>query len=245
MGDIMKNKKNIILTNIVTSLRVLGIFFLIPIYLTFGGLGLGIANIICFLTDFVDGKMARSLDASTFFGSLYDGFSDKVFVIMNFLILASITPWALVPLAFELGIAGSQYLKFKNNLNVKSNMIGKIKMWVIGLFVIIANLLLSKEQLTFLGNSLLSKIASLNNQDIVNICLGPLIFSEVLTLTSYILEFVKGEKNEKENKEVVEEKKEKEEIEEDYTLKEMLFDHDFYVRHQDESALKLLRKRKR
>ena len=86
----MKNKKNIILVNAITSLRVLGIFFLFPIYLSYGALGLALTNIFCFLTDFIDGKMARKLDASTFFGSFFDGFSDKAFVAMNFLILATI-----------------------------------------------------------------------------------------------------------------------------------------------------------
>ncbi len=240
----MKNKKNIIIVNSITSLRMLGIFLLIPIYFLYGGLGLALTNIICFLTDFIDGKMAKKLNASTFFGSFYDGFSDKAFVAMNFLILALITPWALVPVIFELGIAGIQYLKFKNNLNVQSNMVGKVKMWVIGLMVVISNLLLSMDSLTFLGNDLINKLASLKNNNIVKICLLPILLSEVLTLSSYIKEY-KDEKKEEVREVKKEEVKKEEEISNDYTLKEILFDPDIYKEYKNDSALKLIRQRKK
>ena len=252
----MKKKLKFLLVNGITTLRLLGVFLLVPIYSLYGGCALALTNIFCFLTDFADGKLSRKWKVSTFFGSLYDGFSDKAFVAMNLIILTTITPLTIIPILCELGIVGAQALKYKNNLNVQSNLIGKIKMWIAGITIVLASLFVNAEQLTFLGNSIVAKLASIENKNLVNITLIPLVISEIVTFISYIMELIQDKKklDNEESKELEKEEVVKEEVKEEkdlteennLSIKEALFDHDFYEMHKNESGLKvLMRQRKK
>ena len=71
--------------NLITMLRVIGTILLIPIYHVYGSLTTGIFSLICNLTDILDGTLARKWKVSTFFGSLFDSASDKIFLIVNFI----------------------------------------------------------------------------------------------------------------------------------------------------------------
>ena len=66
--------------NLITMLRVIGTILLIPIYHVYGSLTTGIFSLICNLTDILDGTLARKWKVSTFFGSLFDSASDKIFL---------------------------------------------------------------------------------------------------------------------------------------------------------------------
>ena len=218
----MKKKLQFALINAITSVRMAGIFLLIPIYLSYGGVALGLTNIACFLTDFADGKLARKFHLSTFFGSLYDGLADKSFLIVNMAILLSLSPYAAIPIALELGIAGLQAYKYKHNYNVQSNIIGKAKMWVAGISVVLCNLLIDADKLTFLGNSIISKLAGMGNKNIILATLTPFIVADVATFISYFKEMKDEDKlrnDQQKNKietnvEVKDEKDEKDEKEE-------------------------------
>ena len=50
-----------IITNFITLLRVVGIFALIPVYKTYGGLATFILSSLCFFTDFIDGFLGKKL----------------------------------------------------------------------------------------------------------------------------------------------------------------------------------------
>lgn len=249
----MKNKKEIIITNLVTSIRMVGILLLTPIYLLYGGVALGLTNMACFLTDALDGQLARRLNASTFFGSFYDGLSDKMFLATNLAILCTITPWAILPIGLELGIMGVQYNKYKKNLKVKSNLFGKAKMWVAGVSVVLSNLLIDASKLQFLGDHLISKITQFSDANIVKGALLPVVMAETLTLASYIFESVKENSlpciNAREEKlsEIApaqnEEGKQDFLKDSDMTLQEMLFSHEFYEAHKNDGGLRLLRER--
>ena len=126
---------NFIITNFITLLRVVGIFALIPVYKKYGGFTTFLLSSLCFLTDFIDGFLARNLNASTFFGSLFDALSDKAFLVINLLLLMSISPYAIILIIFELTIALIQSIKYNIGMNIKSNIFGKIKMWVAGLII--------------------------------------------------------------------------------------------------------------
>ena len=114
----------LIIINMLTLIRVIGTIVLIPIYQNYGGMYVGILALICYLTDSIDGILARKWGASTFFGALFDGVADKLFTIVNFIVLYLITPYALIPILFEIAIIVIQFLKFALKLNVKSNIIG-------------------------------------------------------------------------------------------------------------------------
>ena len=233
------------ITNFFTALRVAGIICLIPVFKLYGGFATALLSAGCFATDFIDGALARKLKSSTFFGSLFDGISDKTFLIVNMLLLMSITPLAIIPIIAELGIAGVQSLKYQNNMNVKSNTFGKIKMWVAGITITLAYFLVDPTFINYLGVDIASKIASLGHIKLFGAVLSPLVLSELLTLGSYIKELRDG----KDSKVVLEEEKikheekleELEETLENMDLKDMLFDHEFYEKFKDEGNLKLVR----
>ena len=236
------NKFKFYLTNFVTSLRAAGVLTLIPVYYLYGGLSAFLLSAGCFLTDYVDGKMARKFKTSTFFGSMFDGITDKAFLIVSLIILMTITPLAIVPILMELGIVGMQTLKYKNDMSVKSNIIGKAKMWLAGLTMAACYLLVDKRVLNYLGASLATKINEFGQLKLFSLVLTPLVLSEIITLTSYIKEY----NEEKKEPEKIEEKKDEEEkIKEevhDMTLKDLLLDHEIYEKYKDYGDLKLIRK---
>ena len=209
------------ITNFFTALRAAGIVCLIPVFKIYGGAATALLSAGCFATDFVDGFLARKLKCSTFFGSLFDGISDKAFLIVNMLLLMSITPLAIIPIALELGIAG--------------------------LTITLAYLLVDPTFINYLGADIATKVAELGNMKLFGIALSPLVLNEILTLGSYIKELREGTKEQvaavKEEK-VKEEEKTNESMEEyvkNMDLKDMLFDHEFYDRYKDEGNLKLIR----
>ena len=250
------------ITNFFTTLRAAGIVCLIPVFKLYGGLATALLTAGCFATDFIDGTLARKLKSSTFFGSLFDGISDKAFLIVNMILLMSITPLAIIPILAELGIAAVQRAKYQNNMNVQSNMIGKVKMWIAGLTISAAYLLVDPTFINYLGSDIATKIAEMGELKLFGIVLTPMVLSEIATLGSYIKEFRDGKKEEKANEKINEEvdaleesskelesvlnetretKEELEESIENMSLKDMLFDHEFYEKYKDEGNLKLIR----
>ncbi len=245
------------ITNFFTMLRAIGIVCLMPVFKLYGGVATALLSAGCFATDFIDGLLARKLKSSTFFGSLFDAISDKAFLIVNMILLMSITPISIVPILLELGIATIQSIKYQRNMNVQSNIIGKIKMWVAGITVSFSYLLVDPIFINYLGANIAAKVAEVGNLKLFGITLAPLVLSEIATLGSYIKEFVDGKKEkvneesldgeEKYSGELENKSKDLEQVENcienmDMSLKDMLFDHEFYERYKDEGNLKLIRR---
>ncbi len=110
MGDIMKDKiiKNI--PNAVTSLRILSSIGLIGCTLatTLSPLALGAWYLVTAGTDFVDGKLARSLHATSDVGAFLDGAADKVLnigMMLALLTTGTIPAWSLLVLARDIPVA--------------------------------------------------------------------------------------------------------------------------------------------
>lgn len=59
-----------IITNFITLLRVVGIFALIPVYKTYGGLATFILSSLCFFTDFIDGFFSKNMENINIFRKL-------------------------------------------------------------------------------------------------------------------------------------------------------------------------------
>jgi phosphatidylglycerophosphate synthase len=240
----MNNKKfNFLITNFVTLLRVIGIFALIPVFKIYGGFATFMLSASCFLTDCIDGLMARELKSSTFFGSLFDALSDKAFLVVNMILLMSISPLAIVPVFFELGIAYVQSVKYNKGMNIKSNMFGKVKMWIAGIIISMSYLLVDKEFLNYLGSNLAINMNDLNEIKLFSVLFMPLVLSEILTLGSYIKEYFDENKKmtpEFKNTKEEEEKKIEEEIS-NVSFKEIMFEHEYYEKYKDYGNLKLVR----
>lgn len=183
-------KKEIAIVNSVTALRCLASFLVIPVFKVLGGLNAAIFSGIFLLTDFIDGFLARKLKSSTFFGAIFDGLTDKAFGILAYATLMTINPIIFsIPLLLEVAITIVQNIKLKNGQNVKSNMIGKIKTWFLGLSIVgsftaidLANI---PPLLDYIKYSSLDKVANIKDFLILLGIQLPTIVTQLLTLSSY------------------------------------------------------------
>ena len=240
----MNNKRfNFLITNFFTFIRVIGIFALIPVYMNYGGFTTFVLSICCFLTDFIDGLLARSLKSSTFFGSLFDALSDKVFLIINMVLLMSMSSLAIVPILFEVAIAITQSYKYNRGINIKSNMFGRTKMWVAGIVISLTYLLTDNKFLSWVNYNLSVNISNLDQTKVLCILFMFLVISEILTLGSYVKEYF--DEKEKMTPEFIKKKEEEEKkIEKEISnvsFREIMFGHEYYEKYKDYGNLKLVR----
>ena len=192
----MKKISAILIVNILTTFRIIGVFCLLPIYLKLGGAAAACLSIACYLTDLIDGLLARAWHVSTFFGSAFDGVADKSFSVANLIVLFTITKFAIVPILFEFAIIVIQTIKYHRNENVQSSKVGKLKTWIISLTVIILYFLVDIKSLHFLPDTFVNFIISLDQIHLLGIVFIPLYVFEVLTVISYLF-FLKNIKEDK------------------------------------------------
>lgn len=235
----------LIIINTLTMIRVLGTIILIPFYQNFGGMWVGILALICYLTDSIDGILARKWNASTFFGALLDGFADKLFTIINFIVLYLITPYALIPIIFEIAIVLIQIFKFAKKYNIQSNIIGKSKVWVLAGCVVLTFFATDISSLTFLTGSFKEKLLDIPSNTLYFWLLLPAMIMEVLTFISYVLEIFAPKKikvlNKKQRK-LKMPKMKNDSIWENF--KNIWLNPEFYKEHKDDTNLSDLRKLK-
>lgn len=208
-------KLKFLIVNFLTMIRLIVALIIIPIYFKYGGFVTSIIVAISYLTDCFDGFLARHFNCSTFFGSILDGTSDKIFNIANLIIFLSITPLAIIPIILELIIIIIQIYKYKNNYVVKTSLIGKVKMWVMGLTIVLTFLTIDEATTLF-----------------KNLLLIPLIIFEILTVLNYLKGIFKVE-----NKRI---KKIKSKGKFNMTLNEMLFSHSFYDKNKNDINIKMV-----
>ncbi len=233
-------KIKLIIINFLTLIRIIGVVLLIPIYHHFGGLYAGILSLICYFTDSLDGLLARKWHASTFFGALFDGTADKLFTIANFIVLYLITPYAIIPIIIELLIVLILIIKLKNNLNLKSNVIGKFKVWILAICIVLTFVVSDINNISFISQSFKNCINNLNFNILYLILLSPAIIMEILTLISYILEIKTPKKIKilnKPHKEIVIPKLNGSKWN---NFKEIWLNPEFYDKHKDDTNLKKL-----
>ncbi len=232
----------ILIVNILTFIRVIGSFVLVPIYNIYGGFYVGIIAMFGYLTDSIDGILARKWHASTFFGALLDGVADKLFTIVNFIVLFLITPYALIPIIFEILIIIVQLIKYHKKLNIKSNMIGKSKVWVLAICVVLTFLISDISSFNSLTFNIFSGIQSISVNKLYFWLLFPASLMEALTLLSYIMEMItpsnlailKNEQEEIDNNMVVENK--------EANFKEVWLNPDYYTKHKNDNNLRKVTK---
>ena len=125
-----------ILVNSITGIRALGSLAIVPIFNGFGAISAGIAAGCFFLTDFIDGQLARRLHVQSFFGSLLDSLSDKAFGMICLVLLALENPifWTLI--AGEIGIVYANYKSAQKGNNIQSSFAGKAKTCLLGASII-------------------------------------------------------------------------------------------------------------
>jgi len=184
------NKKEIAIVNSVTGARFLASFFVIPTFKILGGISAAIFSAIFLLSDFFDGYLARKFKASTFFGAAFDGVTDKAYGIISFALLMTINPILFsIPLLLETAIVVAQNKKMKKGMNVKSNMIGKIKTWFLSLTIVASfiavDLLNLPSFLEYIKYASLNKVSSINDNLILLGIELPTIIFQLITFNSY------------------------------------------------------------
>lgn len=195
-NDKLKKK---IMVNMITALRGIGGILLVPIFSIYGSIPATVWFISFMATDWIDGYLARKYEVPSFFGALLDGMFDKLFGIISFLLLASISPSYMIPLLFEAGILGYGLYSASKGNNVKSTIIGKAKMWFLAVSVLLG--LLNTDLLTL--ENLLQTI-NLNSVPLDNlvrleqVSKDSLIGMEALSLSSYVIKDKIEDKNNKE-----------------------------------------------
>lgn len=195
-NDKLKKK---IMVNMITALRGIGGILLVPIFSIYGSIPATVWFISFMATDWIDGYLARKYEVASFFGALLDGMFDKLFGIISFLLLASISPSYMIPLLFEAGILGYGLYSASKGNNVKSTIIGKTKMWFLAVSVLLG--LLNTDLLTL--ENLLQTI-NLNSVPLDNlvrleqVSKDSLIGMEALSLSSYVIKDKIEDKNNKE-----------------------------------------------
>ena len=153
----------LIFVNLLTMVRIIGVFMMIPVYFNYGGLYAAILSVCCYLTDCIDGFLARKFHVATFFGSMFDGVADKLFSCSNLIILFKVTKYSIASIIFELAVVLIQFIKFQKNINVKTSKIGKIKTIVMSITVILIYLVTDINSLTFLSNDFINYINKINS----------------------------------------------------------------------------------
>lgn len=126
-----------IFVNILTIIRLISTFILPIIWKKFSPLWILIFVICILLTDFLDGFLARKFKVSTLLGSILDCFADKLFGIAIILVIATYYKSFYLVLMMELVIAGINVIAAFKGAYTKSSFLGRAKMWILGLAIII------------------------------------------------------------------------------------------------------------
>lgn len=218
-------KFNLIFVNSLTLVRIIGAFVVLALDKT-NGILLGILTVLIYFTDVVDGVYARHFKCATFLGALLDSVADKLFTIVSFIVLYKIVgELALVPIIIELIVLLMQFIKYALNMNIKSNVVGKLKVWIMAITIVTV----------YFANDLIE------NPNYVYI-LTPAIIFELLTFLSYLLEFFFPKNlnasldKRKKIKKVKLSGKEKW-----HNFVNVWINPEFYEKHKDESKLRELR----
>ena len=224
-------KKSIVLVNLITAIRVVGAFLLIPIYLSFGSFWLGIAVLLFISTDSIDGFLARTLHASTFFGAAFDALSDKLFNIIVLSIVSFVEPLMFYVLLCEIGILlVSFHSTFKGN-KAKTAILGKIKMFILSVSIILVLLLNDYPKMVEMFN-----FSMIDYKGIINVLAIINVVIDTVTFVLYLLLDIVRTINNRDVKETIFKSKLKSKKE----IKEMLFSNDFYQKNKDIPIEKLV-----
>ena len=244
----------LIIVNLITTIRILATFLLIPCAIIYGYYITGIVGIFVYLTDFIDGFLARKWHVSTFFGAFLDGMADKLFTIVYVGILTFKIPWMIVPLIMEIIILIIGYnTAFKGN-NIHSFIIGKIKAAVLDILMILSYIVVDFNNFK---NTFLPFIRDLSNYEInifLTLFIIIIIVFQIFTIISYMFHDIKSSKNNNEYQKILSESKNlkdmitkrKKILNELFTSlmnnKKVLFDSEYYYKHKNDNIKDLLLK---
>lgn len=171
--DLNNNKWYKHIPNLLTFLRFLSPFFIIPLMLFNNYKYAFIVVMFAAITDIFDGLIARKYNFTSEFGRLLDAVTDKFFSLSLLVFIVKINKIYIVVILLELLIGCSNYIAYKRNKKPQTHSVGKIKTIV---------------QFAFLTLCYLSFVIDINI-DILN---GVFLINIVLELISLFLYIIKN-----------------------------------------------------
>lgn len=124
------------LVNLITTSRFIGSIILICLFPYVSTKFFLICIIILFLTDWIDGFLARKFHVESIYGSLMDTIADKTLNIILIVPLIKTLPLILGILILEIGIMLTNVIGKLKGKKVSTNYYGKIKMWFVAVSII-------------------------------------------------------------------------------------------------------------
>lgn len=209
----MKDNKKfwLVFVNALTISRVIASIFVFPIYFHFGAKVVGYILAAFYLTDWIDGFLARKFKVCTFFGSIMDTICDKTIMIISCAVLCYLNPYMVYVILCEILIFLISSFNLTQDNEAKSLYIGKVKMWVLCMCVV-AGFFFCKP-----------------DKELINIIVFiPAGIFEILTLIVYF--------NRLFSKKIVV-KKEKPKYKSRKEINKMLFSPEFYEQNKDKTGL--------
>lgn len=209
----MKNSKKLemLFVNLITISRVVFAIIMFPIFFKYGSKTIGLILIFLFLTDWIDGYLARKFHVSTFFGAILDSVSDKLMAIASCIILCFINPYMVYSIIIEVLIIIVNTLIFTQKGNNKSSYLGKIKTWVLSICVIAGFF-----------------VCSTDSRYINIIIAAPAVLFEFITLFDYVKKLLNTKFTYSHERPVYKSVKE---------INDMLFSPKFYDENKDKTGL--------
>lgn len=192
-----------IFVNLITTCRFLYTIILPFLQMRISNTAFIVNLIVLFLTDTVDGFLARKFRVQTFYGSLMDTIADKMLSMVLLIILMSHNHLLAVLLAGEILIALLNSFEMARRKRTKSIMIGKVKMWILAITIVAGYL----------------NYFNVISLETVNILCAITVVSQILTFLSYI-KYLEMQEHELRDKPKIKSFKD---------LKYVLFDTDFYL----------------
>jgi len=194
-----KNKK--IIVNCLTGSRILGALSM-PLILSFSSIP-GLISLISFLfiTDFLDGKLARRWKVQTKGGALLDPICDKALAFSCLLSLIGTNSFLIVPLFFESCIAAINISKICKGENTPSTMVGKAKTWILSITLVLCTInAIDPNIMQSVFGFFNIEMPNVTN-NIINTAIGATALAEAMTAVSYMKpEFEKKEKSKRQEK---------------------------------------------
>lgn len=125
----IEKPKNLIkqIPNLFTISRLILIPFIIANIVNGNLLIAGFITLGASVTDLLDGKVARALNATSSFGAKLDAIIDKIFVIFVTTPLFIINPYLIIPVCLDMIIATINGYAHVNNIKTETSITGKIK----------------------------------------------------------------------------------------------------------------------
>lgn len=127
-----------LLVNLITTFRFLFSLTIPAVHDKFSDIAVIILIIVLFLTDFIDGFLARKFKVQTLYGSMLDTIADKSLSIILILLIMKNNKTLVFVLMLEVLIALINTYGTLTKRKINSSKIGKIKTWFLAITIVIS-----------------------------------------------------------------------------------------------------------